>query len=555
MTEHSARLADLSDAELASRMRDGSPAGEMAELYARHRAALLAYASTCCRDAHTAEDLAAEAFTRTVEAVLVGGGPTGPWRPYLLTVVRRTAMEWTDTARRIELTEDVEQWKDCVPQVGDGEEFALRNEEHGLVVRSFRTLPERWQAVLWHTVVEGETAHRVGAMLGLSASGVSSLAERAREGLREAYLAAHAHGPRVSDECRRYSSLLASAVRRNRRRPERRLAEHLSACRSCRHAFRDLSDLNSRLLAVLPGAVLLWGAEGYTASYGSAAAAATAPAKGPEGSPYEGEDVFLEAGASSGGLSTAAVVGGAAATVAVVTALVAWAVVPDGRDPGRTAPASAQSPARTTASVSASASASASVPASESPSAPVPSRSPLPSPSATGGPGGSASPSAHAMPPAESYASEAAPTGDRTRLRIDSTGMCMGIPQGSDSDGVQPRESTCTGAAWQDWDVVPLEESRKIVLRNAGTGRCLSHSGTTKDGAFVRQASCVPGDPLQVWTMNRRGDGTVAIFTSDRMFLGLKKWAPAARGEPHDSLITTQRHYYASPSLHFRTDP
>lgn len=25
-------------------------------------------------------------------------------------------------------------------------------------------------------------------------------------------------------------------------------------------------------------------------------------------------------------------------------------------------------------------------------------------------------------------------------------------------------------------------------------------------------------------------------------------------GEPHDSLITTQRHYYASPSLHFRTD-
>ncbi|MEU8522918.1 RICIN domain-containing protein [Streptomyces sp. NPDC048577] len=170
------------------------------------------------------------------------------------------------------------------------------------------------------------------------------------------------------------------------------------------------------------------------------------------------------------------------------------------------------------------------------------------------GPGGSASPSARAATGAEYYASEEAPTGDRTRLRIDSTGMCMGIPMGSGSDGVQPRESTCTGAAWQDWDVVAQEQSRKVVLRNAGTGKCLSHSGTTKDGAFVRQAPCVPGDPLRVWTMKHRGDGAVAIFTSDRMFLGLKKWAPAARGEPHDSLITTQRHYYASPSLHFRTD-
>ncbi|MFJ3929504.1 MULTISPECIES: sigma-70 family RNA polymerase sigma factor [unclassified Streptomyces] len=522
MTEHgSSRTAERSDAELAAGLRDGSDDAAMAELYARHRAAVLTYARTCCRDAHTAEDLAAEAFARTLEAVRSGGGPTGPWRPYLLTVVRRTAIAWCATARRSDLTDDVERCAAAAPTEEGGEEFALRGEEGDLVVRSFRSLPERWQAVLWQTLVEGESAQRVGTMLGLSASGVWSLAERAREGLREAYLTEHAHGPRASDECRRYGPLLATAVRRGGRRTGRHLDRHLTGCRACRRAFRDLRDLNSRLRVVLPAAVLLWGAEKYTAAYGTTASLAAGGAGGAV--PVPGADVASAAAAAKPVATAAGVSVGA---VAAIGALV-YVALPAAPEIGPPAPPVVR----------------------QAVAPPAPTRAPSPSPSTSSDPA-----------PVESLASvseAAAPTvyGERTRLRIDATGLCMEIPGGSTEAGVQPREAQCNGAAHQVWDVMPQEKRRRVVLRNAGTDLCLSHTGTTTDGAPVRQAACDPADPLQVWTMNRQDDrGTAGIFTSDNMYLGLKEWAPGARGEPYDALIATTRHYYLSPSLHFRTD-
>ncbi|MEU3206517.1 sigma-70 family RNA polymerase sigma factor [Streptomyces cyaneofuscatus] len=530
MTEYAGpSVAELSDEQLTEAIRDGSAQGAMAELYARHRSAVLAYARSCCRDAHTAEDLAGEAFARTLEAVRSGGGPTGPWRPYLLTVVRRTAMAWTATARRSELTEDVERWEEAAPQARDGEEFALRDEEGDLVLRSFRALPERWQAVLWHTVVEQESAQRVGTMLGLSASGVWSLAERAREGLREAYLSEHAHGPRASVECRRYSPLMAAAVRRGRQPAGRRLDRHLGDCRPCRRAFRDLTEINSRLRLMLPGAVLLWGAEKYLSSYVATAATAATAAGG---------------GAAAGGGGTAVGGSGLAGTqlagvsLAAATAIGAlvYVAVPPADGPARAVPPIVrEAPALPGAFTSA---------AAEPTPAALPSRTPSAS---------------AAQPPAKSAAPSVAPasahSGDRTRLRIDSTGLCMEIPDGSTTVGAQPREAACTGAAYQNWDVTPQEKRRQVMLRNAGTGLCLTHSGTTTPGAPVRQESCDPTDALQVWTINRHDDkGTAGIFTSDNRYLGLREWAPAARGEAHDSLIATSPHYYASPSLHFRTD-
>ncbi|MFJ3974109.1 sigma-70 family RNA polymerase sigma factor [Streptomyces sp. NPDC090021] len=533
MTEYAGpSVAELSDEALAQAIRDGSEQGAMAELYARHRSAVLAYARSCCRDAHTAEDLAAEAFARTLEAVRSGGGPTGPWRPYLLTVVRRTAVAWTATARRSELTEDVERWEEAAPHARDGEEFALRDEEDDLVLRGFRTLPERWQAVLWHTVVEQESAQQVGTMLGLSASGVWSLAERAREGLREAYLSEHAHGPRASVECRRFSPLMAAAVRRGRRPTGRRLDRHLGDCPNCRDAFRDLTEINSRLRLVLPGAVLLWGAEKYLSSYVATAATAAAAGSG-------GAAAGNAAAAGGSGLAGAQLAGVSLAAVTAIGALV-YVTVPQADGPGRAAPPVVR----------------------EAPRLPGAAASGAAEPTPTAAPGATPSGSASSLPPVAladaattSATAALARSGDRTRLRIDSTGLCMEIPGGSTAVGAQPREAACTGAAHQEWDVTPQEKRRRVMLRNAGTGMCLAHTGTTVDGAPVRQAVCDPADPLQVWSINRHDDkGTAGIFTSDGMYLGLDDWAPAARGEAHGSLIVTSPHYYASPSLHFRTD-
>jgi RNA polymerase sigma factor (sigma-70 family) len=249
-----------SDAELIAAVKNLGTDAPVEDLYRRHRSAVLAYAYTCCRDAHTAEELTSEAFARTMEAVRSGRGPDTAWRQYLLAVVRHTAAEWARAARHTELFPDFEKWlanAPDTPEAESSEERMLRLEDSSLVLRAFRSLPERWQTVLWHTTVEREPAKAVGKLIGLSASGVASLAARAREGLREAYLAAHAEDESGTDACRYYSAMLGAVVRRAVRRRSKDFDRHLSQCGHCRGALIELTDLNERLGSVLPAGVLL----------------------------------------------------------------------------------------------------------------------------------------------------------------------------------------------------------------------------------------------------------------------------------------------------------
>ncbi|MFH0518661.1 RNA polymerase sigma factor [Streptomyces sp. M41] len=281
-------LVGRADAELTAVVRTSQAEDELAELYRRHHSAVVAYAATCCRNSHTAQDLTSEAFTRTLQAVRAGRGPESAWRPYLLAVVRRTAAEWAGTSRRTELSPDFEKWLTDsygAAPAESGEERVLRLEDNNFVLRAFNSLPERWQTVLWHTIVENEPAAQVGARLGLSASGASSLAARAREGLREAYLAVHAQDGADSEECRRYGALLAAAVRGNGRRSSDSLARHLTDCARCTRAMSDLTELNQRVQSVLPAGVLLWGTAAYLAAQGSRTHVTTAFGTTPSGPP------------------------------------------------------------------------------------------------------------------------------------------------------------------------------------------------------------------------------------------------------------------------------
>ncbi|MQS15724.1 sigma-70 family RNA polymerase sigma factor [Streptomyces kaniharaensis] len=133
----------------------------------------------------------------------------------------------------------------------------LAAEEGSLVPRAFRSLPERWQAVLWHALVEHEPAAATARRLGITACGIGSLVVRAREGLREAYLRAHLDQT-TSEECRHFGVLLAASIRGPDKRAARDLARHLQACADCAHAERDLRDLNGRLGMILPAGILLW---------------------------------------------------------------------------------------------------------------------------------------------------------------------------------------------------------------------------------------------------------------------------------------------------------
>ncbi|MEU9232494.1 RNA polymerase sigma factor [Streptomyces subrutilus] len=244
-----------SDGELTRRLRRGYGTGTADAavcdlLYRRHRRAALAYARTCCRTPQDAEDLVSEAFARTLQAVRSGAGPQGPWRAYLLAVVRHTAMQWRDGDGRTLLTPDFDTWCQQAAPGGDPQRRLLAGEDRRLLARSFRTLPARWRAVLWHTLVEEDPPHEIAARLGITPSAVTSLAFRAREGLREAYLLAHLDT--VADgRCGHYSHMLGSAVRRGGTRQPRALARHLAGCEDCARSYEELLDLNS----ALPGAV------------------------------------------------------------------------------------------------------------------------------------------------------------------------------------------------------------------------------------------------------------------------------------------------------------
>ncbi|MEU0809630.1 sigma-70 family RNA polymerase sigma factor [Streptomyces sp. NPDC005970] len=250
------REASPTDQELTQRLKDGyrgrlgtmdPTPGEI--LYRRHHEAALAYARTCCRTLHDAEDLVSEAFIRTLQAIRSGGGPRGPWRPYLLTVIRHTAIEWTAGERQVLLTADFESWRQETTET-DPQQRLLADEDRRLLVRGFRTLPARWRTVLWHTLVEDASPQRVAALMGLSSSGLTSLAFRAREGLREAYLRAHVQTESAdNDRCRHFSAMIGASVRRGAVRG-RGLGRHLAECSFCARAYTELLGLNS----AMPGA-------------------------------------------------------------------------------------------------------------------------------------------------------------------------------------------------------------------------------------------------------------------------------------------------------------
>ncbi|WP_155885000.1 sigma-70 family RNA polymerase sigma factor [Actinomadura flavalba] len=238
--------------DLAERVRAGDDQA-VAEIYVRHSAAMLGYARTLCRDEHTAEDLVSEAFTRTLRAVRQGGGPRGAWRPYLYAAVRNLAVDWARTQRRAVLADDLVTLSDGLAEgtaPGPAEQTALA-EDRALIAAAFRALSARQQSVLWHTIVEDEPRAEVAAALGTTPNHLSVLIFRARESLRERYLALHG-----STGCAGFSAALAHAVRKPGARQPRKLREHLRGCPRCRTGYAELTDLNRHLRAALLPAAL-----------------------------------------------------------------------------------------------------------------------------------------------------------------------------------------------------------------------------------------------------------------------------------------------------------
>ncbi|GGY30619.1 sigma-70 family RNA polymerase sigma factor [Streptomyces djakartensis] len=326
-----------SDAGLIERMRSGDDTA-YEELYRRHAQAVRRYARTCCRDAHTADDLTAEVFARMLQAVRGGSGPEHAVRAYLLTSVRRVAASWTRSARREQLVDDFAVFAAESARAsglpGDdprglgADVRAMHEAERSMAMRAFRSLPERWQAVLWHTEVEDESPSEVATLFGLDANGTRVLASRAREGLRQAYLQAHVSATLTADqECARYADQLGTYARgRLRTRAERGLRKHLEACAKCRLAALQIEEVAGGIPAVVPVAVIGWfGAAGYAKAAGLVAGGAGAGTAGAAGALAAGGG--SSGGAGSGGGATLSEGAGAPVKAGIAAGAVAVGVV------------------------------------------------------------------------------------------------------------------------------------------------------------------------------------------------------------------------------------
>ncbi|NGO73892.1 sigma-70 family RNA polymerase sigma factor, partial [Streptomyces sp. SB3404] len=355
---------------MIDRIRHGDPGDTEAydELYRRHAEPVRRYARTCCRDAHTAEDLTNEVFARTLQAVQGGKGPETSVRAYLLTSVRHVAAAWSRTQKREHLVDDFAVFVQSASRASAPAEEetldlgadvrAMREAEQTLVVQAFKSLSEADQMLLWHTAVEGAKPQEVAPLLGKSTGATATAAHRARENLKQAYLQAHvSQALTAGGNCARFADRLGAYARGGlRMRAERGLQQHLEECPACSQAAVEVKDLNEHIRVLVPVALIGWfatagGAKAFgalVAGTGSAAAAgggAAAAAGGAGGGASAGAGAG--AGAASEGLGTPVKVGIGVGLAATAAAALAYALTrgdgasteePEARPPAASSP-------------------------------------------------------------------------------------------------------------------------------------------------------------------------------------------------------------------------
>ena len=296
------------DRELITLVRSGD-CDAYEELYLRHHDVALRYARQFTESGR-AEDLCAEAFAKILDLLQRGMGPDRAFRAYLLTTVRTSYLNTIRAGGREDLVPDHEPTSRMTSVVEDAD---ARFDQYA-IGRAFARLPQRWQAALWLTTVEGLSNKEAGEHLGIKVNAVASLSFRARAGLREAYLAQHLLET-TDARCRRVLEQAPSYLRNTLGpRRHRLVTDHVTACSSCSAAFLELTHVDASLRAALIPLL----ATGFTA------ASLAAPAHALAG-------LVATVKSWGSGTVTAVAVSAAAVTVAVL-GVASGALAPDVRD-------------------------------------------------------------------------------------------------------------------------------------------------------------------------------------------------------------------------------
>ncbi|MBO3663160.1 sigma-70 family RNA polymerase sigma factor [Microbacterium stercoris] len=289
------------DADLVLRSRSGDVAA-FGELWTRHYRSGIVVARSVTSSIDP-DDLVQEAYARIFQAIQKGGGPSGSFRAYLFTSIRNTAAAWGRASKESAIDE-----LDAVEDPESTEEATLAALDRSLTTTAFRSLPTRWQEVLWYTEIEQLKPAQVAPLLGMKPVAVAQLAFRAREGLREAWIQAHLNAVADGSDCQWTIEHLGAHTRGNLgARNRQRLDDHLRDCARCTIIAGEAQEVGSRLaLVLLPITIGVSATAAYLASLQRDDAAAVALAAMPSGL-VEGAVVAAGgAGVAAGGAGVAA---------------------------------------------------------------------------------------------------------------------------------------------------------------------------------------------------------------------------------------------------------
>ncbi|MFF2267374.1 sigma-70 family RNA polymerase sigma factor [Cellulosimicrobium cellulans] len=316
-------VASAEDEDLVVRAARGD-AQAYGELWRRHSYAGHAAARRITRT-FDPEDLVQEAFTRILVAVRGGHGPRGAFRPYLYASIRNIATNWATRAADsvpVEVIED-----QGTPD--DGLDSSL---DRSIMARAFRSLPKSWQTVLWYVDIEEMTASEAAPLMGMSANAVAAMTYRAREGLREAWVQAHAQTRGLASECTWVIERVARHVRGKLSAQHRNRVElHVATCMACAIIVAELDDLAKHLRLIMLPLALGTGAFGGDAT----PPPTTPPTSGGPGPRLRRADAHLGKNAQSGGSVSTGWAISASAVVLLGAGVLAYAVAGgDGPGPG-----------------------------------------------------------------------------------------------------------------------------------------------------------------------------------------------------------------------------
>lgn len=235
------------DAELAARVRAGTVAA-FGPLYERHVGAATRRARTLARCRAEADALVSDGFTRMLEVLLAGGGPTESVRAYLLTTITRLAYARSRQEQREQPMEDPPVDRAVRTGQMSFQDSVLEGAlDKALAVRAFECLSPTAQQVLWYTEVLAMSPAGAAPLLKVGANAVSARAHRARDDLRIAFLAAHVDRTRCAPRCASTVDRLSRWTRRAVCHGRRGVEQHLGGCLSCRSLAAELVAVNATL--------------------------------------------------------------------------------------------------------------------------------------------------------------------------------------------------------------------------------------------------------------------------------------------------------------------